>query len=472
MASRDSSAREGEPGGESWALSLPNPAAEAAAAALLATVTGAMVVALVRDCIVALRLGDFSSRTGCSCCCRALMTDTSEAVAAGWGLLVAQREMAERVLRNRPPVSVHSFRMYTCQWLACSEDGADSAAATMADERRVGRVQQQQATHMCAPLILSFLDSTPLRRIHSAHSPSPPAHRRHHGHSSRVDKATNGRKKMAQRTTVHVAHGRGSRNRHTCICTNIEACVVEVIGCLHTPSIDDQRFETTVISFFPFSFSVRSFESSASLIGHCCCCCCCSCISLQSTIMSAASDAIEVPTRKSTGRLFSGPPRRLRQSFARTHTSFECIRSAPVACVVHLQESVRAKVRTALGKTLPQELALRLETSQTNKWQRGDGRNTAAHGRCTRSILIAWMQTASVALTAVAAVLLNSSTAVCQSLLRRSRLARPTRLPIARSSPCSSREQIRLHVRRQSQQNERKRNEDDRMRQSICPFGC
>jgi len=36
---------------------------------------------------------------------------------------------------------------------------------------------------------------------------------------------------------------------------------------------------------------------------------------------------------------------------------------------VYVQESVRAKVRTALGKTLPQELALRLETSQTNKWR-------------------------------------------------------------------------------------------------------
>ena len=41
----------------------------------------------------------------------------------------------------------------------------------------------------------------------------------------------------------------------------------------------------------------------------------------------------------------------------------------PSLVCVHLQESVRAKVRTALGKTLPQELAVRLETSQTNEWR-------------------------------------------------------------------------------------------------------
>lgn len=88
--------------------------------------------------------------------------------------------------------------------------------------------------------------------------------------------------------------------------------------------------------------------------------------------MSAVPDAIEVRTRKSTGRLFSGrcrspPAVCIIHSRTLTHHSNACIRSAPVACVVHLQESVRSKVRTALGKTLPQELAVRLETSQTNK---------------------------------------------------------------------------------------------------------
>jgi len=70
--------------------------------------------------------------------------------------------------------------------------------------------------------------------------------------------------------------------------------------------------------------------------------------------------------------------------------------SAPVACVVHLQESVRAKVRTALGKTLPQELALRLETSQTNKWRSVADEHNSGAWCC--SMLIAWMQTASVAM--------------------------------------------------------------------------
>lgn len=54
-------------------------------------------------------------------------------------------------------------------------------------------------------------------------------------------------------------------------------------------------------------------------------------------------------------------------SFIRAHTLIRINARTSSVCVrVHSQESVRAKVRTALAKTLPQELAVRLENSPTD----------------------------------------------------------------------------------------------------------